>query len=91
MWEEAKERFPVGARVRGTVTEHCPFGVFVDLGDPVAQGLVEITNFLDEGRMTPDRYPPVGASIEAVVLGHADSRRKQIWLSVRPSQLRKPR
>jgi ribosomal protein S1 len=88
MWDEAKQRFPAGSRVRGTVTAHRPFGVFVDLGDPEALGLVQITEFLDEGRMTPEEYPPLGASIEAVVLGHTDGRRKQVWLGVRPSQLR---
>jgi len=87
MWEEAKQRFPVGRRVHGVVIQHCPFGVFVDLGNAVAKGLVQITEFLDEGRMTADRYPPVGAEIEAVVLGHTDERRKRVWLSVKPRQL----
>jgi ribosomal protein S1 len=87
MWEEAKHRFPVGKRVRGTVTRHCPFGIFVDLGDPVAVGLVEIPSFPDAGRMTAEQYPPVGAEITAVVIGHTEERRKQIWLSMRPSDL----
>jgi ribosomal protein S1 len=87
MWEEAKKRFPVGQRVHGTVTRHCPFGIFVDLGDPVAVGLVEIVNFLDAGRMTAEQYPPVGATITAVAIGHTDERRKQVWLSMRPSDL----
>jgi ribosomal protein S1 len=88
MWEEAKRRFPVGRRVRGTVTAHHPFGIFVDLGDPTALGLVQITDFRDEGRMTLEQYPPLGASIEAVVLGHTDDHRRQVWLRVKPSQLR---
>lgn len=88
MWEEAKRRFPVGRRVHGIVAAHHPFGIFVDLGDPVALGLVQITDFLDEGRMTPGQYPCLGVSIEAVVLGHTDERRMQVWLGVKPSQLR---
>jgi ribosomal protein S1 len=88
MWDEAKRRFPIGRRVRGTVTAHQPFGVFVDLGDPEALGLVQITEFRDQGRMTPEQYPPLGASIEAIVLGHTDERRKQVWLGVKPRQLR---
>jgi ribosomal protein S1 len=91
MWDEAKKRFPAGVRVHGIVRQRHPFGIFVDLGDPAAKGLVQITEFLDEGRMTPERFPPVGASIEAVVLGHTDSRRKQVWLCMRPSQPGKPR
>jgi hypothetical protein len=44
---------------------------------------------LDKERMTPAQYPPVGASIDAVVLGHTDERRKQVRLGMRPSQLSK--
>jgi len=87
MWEETKLRFPIGRLVRGIVTAHRPFGIFVDLGDPNATGLVQITDFVDSGRMTPEQYPRLGESIEAVVLGHND-RSKQIWLGVKPSQLR---
>jgi ribosomal protein S1 len=88
MWDEAKRRFPPGARVSGIVTQHFPFGVFVDLGDPVAIGLIQITDFVDEGRMTQDQFPPIGSKIEAVVLGHTDDRRKQVWLSAKPSLLK---
>jgi hypothetical protein len=87
-WDEAKRRFPVGSRVQGTVVDHRPFGIFVDVGDPVALGLVSITDFCDEGRMTVEQYPPIGSSIEAVVLGHTNDGRKQIWLGLKPSQLR---
>jgi ribosomal protein S1 len=90
MWEEVKKRFPIGARTRGVVVQHCPFGIFVDLGDPDVKGLVQITDFLDEGRMTSEQYPPIGAVIDAVVLGHTDERRKQVWLGMRPSQLNRP-
>lgn len=89
MWEEAKRRFPVGQRVHGTVTRHFPFGIFVDLGDLVAVGLVEIVNFLDAGRMAAEQYPPVGATVTAVVIGHTEERRKQVRLSMRPSDLEK--
>jgi ribosomal protein S1 len=87
-WEEAQQRFPTGMLVTGTVSQHHPFGIFVDLGDPVALGLVQITEFRDHGRMTPDLYPPIGETIRAVVLGHTDDRRRQVWLGMRPSQLK---
>ena len=89
MWEEAKARFPVGTKVSGVVTQHRPFGIFVDLGDPVALGLVQITEFLDSGRMTSEQYPPVGTTIEAVVLGHTEEERKQVWLCMKPSRVGK--
>ena len=88
MWDESKKRFPVGGRVRGTVTEHQPFGIFVDIDDPNVTGLVQITDFLDEGTMTPERYPAIGTSIDAIVLGHKERPSNQIWLGVKPSQLR---
>ena len=87
MWESAKQRFPVGLVVEGTVSAHHPFGIFVDLGDPVATGLVQITDFVDSGAMTLDRYPAIGSSVKAVVLGHTEEVRKQVWLGMRPSQL----
>lgn len=87
MWEDAKLRFPVGKRVSGTVTLHCPFGIFIDLGDPVATGLVQIVDFLDAGRMTSEQYPPVGSTVMAVVIGHTEERRSQVWLSTKPSLL----
>ena len=88
-WEEAKQRFPVGRFVRGRVAAHHPFGILVDLDDPVALGLVQITDFLDAGRMTPEQYPVVGSEVTAVVLGHTDPGRKQVWLSLRPSVLQR--
>jgi ribosomal protein S1 len=89
MWEAAKQRFAAGRVVRGTVTAHRPFGIFVDLGDPVATGLVQITEFLDSGRMTPEQYPAIGETVTAVVLGHTDEGRKQVWLCLRPSILQR--
>jgi ribosomal protein S1 len=88
MWDDAKKQFPIGRRVRGVVAQHQPFGVFIDIGDAVTTGLVQISDFLDSGRMTPEQYPPVGSWIDAVVLGHTDEGRKQIWLGAKPSQLR---
>jgi len=88
MWDDAKLRFPVGAVVTGTVTMHQPYGVFVDLGDPDCYGLVERPEFLDAGRMTEDQYPPVGSTVRAVVLNHTDHDHR-VWLTVRPSHLRK--
>lgn len=85
-WQQIKAQFPVGARVRGTVTHHFPFGFFVDLGG--ARGLVQIVDFMDDVRVTVDLYPPVGSEIETVVLGHTDDLRRQVVLSTRPSRLR---
>ena len=87
MWEAAKLRFPAGRVVSGTVLSHHPFGIFVDLGDPVTRGLVHIPEFLDDGRMTMEQYPAVGVTVTAVVLGHSDAGDKEVWLSMKPSLL----
>ena len=84
-WDELKENLTVGEVVTGTVRQHWPFGVLVDLGHGF-DGLIQVTDFKDEGVMTPDEYPAVGAEVRAVVRGFKDHG-QQIWLSVRPSDL----
>jgi small subunit ribosomal protein S1 len=84
-WDELKDTLKIGELVAGTVLRHEPFGVFVDVGYGY-DGLIQITDFKDEGVMTPDEYPAIGKKIQAVVLGFKD-RGRQIWLGVKPSQL----
>lgn len=86
--EETQRRFPVGSIIIGIVREHAPFGVFVDLNDPVAFGLIEIPEFRDEGRMTPEQYPPVGSTVRALVMAHTvQGERHRVWLTMRPSRM----
>ena len=85
-WEEIKRSLPVGTLVTGNVTRHAPFGIFVKIIDVAFDGLVQITDFKDEGRMTVDEYPPPGSELTAVVLGFKETG-KQIWLGVKPSQI----
>ena len=68
-WENLKKTIPAGAKVRGKVTHHFPFGIFVSIEDVPFVGLVEIPKFKDSGRMTPEEYPPIGSVIDAIVLG----------------------
>ena len=60
--------------------------MFTTISDVPLDGLIEINQFNDVGRMTPANYPAIGSEIEAVVLGFADTN-KQIHLGVKPSQL----
>ncbi|MFM6026683.1 MAG: RNA-binding protein, partial [Dolichospermum sp.] len=62
---------------------------FVSLDDEVVKGLVQITDFVDSGDMTPEMYPDIGSPIGAVVVGYTEDERHQIWLSVKPSVLQK--
>ncbi len=85
-WDELKRSLRVGSRVAGFVTRHEPFGVFVEIPGIPFEGLVQITGFKDEGRMTVDEFPPFGSPLAAVVLGFKETG-QQIWLGVKPSQL----
>ncbi len=88
-WNQVKSKYQLGKLIYGTVEAHKPFGVFVDLGDSQVKGIIQIPDFLDTGRMTPDMYPEIGSSVGAVVLGYTEDDRHQVWLSVKPSVLQK--
>ena len=88
-WSQFKSKYPLGQLIYGKVEHHAPFGIFVDLDDDIVRGIVQITDFVDTGEMTPEMYPDIGSSIGAVVIGYTEDNRNQIWLSVKPSVLQK--
>ncbi len=55
--------------IHGTVEYHAPFGIYVSLDDGAVRGLVQITDFVDSGDMSPEMYPDIGSPIGAVVVG----------------------
>jgi ribosomal protein S1 len=89
LWNEIKSKYRLGELIHGTVEHHAPFGIFVSLDDETVRGLVQITDFVDSGDMTPEMYPDIGSPIGAVVVGYTEDDRNQIWLSVKPSVLQK--
>jgi ribosomal protein S1 len=88
-WSEIKSKYPLGKLIHGTVQHHAPFGIFVNLNDKAVRGIVQITDFVDSGDMTPEMYPDIGSPIGGVVVGYTEDDRHQIWLSVKPSVLQK--
>jgi ribosomal protein S1 len=88
-WNQVKSKYHLGELVYGKVEHHAPFGILVDLGDDRVRGIVQITDFVDSGDMTPEMYPDIGSPIGAIVLGYTEDDRNQIWLSVKPSVLQK--
>lgn len=86
-WEDVKVRYPLGKFVQGKVERHTPFGVFVDISELSAKGLIKIPDFLDEGSMSEDRYPEVGTTIGAVVVGYNDKNCSEVYLNAKPSVL----
>ncbi|MDJ1177004.1 S1 RNA-binding domain-containing protein [Roseofilum capinflatum] len=88
-WNQVKSKYPLGELIHGKVEHHSPFGIFVTLDDEMVRGLVQITDFVDTGEMTPEMYPDIGSPIGAVVIGYTEDDRNQVWLSVKPSVLQK--
>jgi ribosomal protein S1 len=88
-WNEVKSKYRLGELVHGTVEHHMPFGIFVSLDDETVRGLVQITDFVDSGDMSPEMYPDIGSPIGAVVVGYTEDDRNQVWLSVKPSVLQR--
>jgi ribosomal protein S1 len=85
-WDDLKKRLPIGSRVSCKVVLHRPYGVHTKIDGIDFEGLIQITDCKDKGRMTPEEYPPLDSEIEAVVLGFKDSG-MQVWLGIKPSQL----
>lgn len=88
-WDQVKSRYRLGELIHGKVEHHAPFGIFVDIGDENVRGIVQITDFVDTGDMTPEMYPDIGSPIGAVVIGYTEDERNQVWLSVKPSVLQR--
>jgi ribosomal protein S1 len=88
-WNQVKSKYRLGELIHGKVEHHAPFGIFVDVGDDAVHGIVQITDFVDRGGMTPEMYPDIGSPIGAVVVGYTEDDRNQVWLSVKPSVLQK--
>lgn len=88
-WEQIKSRYKLGQFVQGKVEFYTPFGVFVEIDEPVAKGLIKIPDFLDEGTMSEEMYPEVGTAIGAVVVGYNESNCREIYLNAKPSVLHK--
>ena len=80
-WADAAETFPVGSRVKGTVSRIQPFGAFVELA-PGVDGLVHISELGAERRVNhPSEVLNIGDLVEATVLG-VDLERRRISLSL---------
>jgi hypothetical protein len=69
-------------RVRGTVTRHEPYGFHLDFGED-REGVVVLTMIAQDPSESNPPFPPVGAVIEAVLLGYTGIGREP-RLSVRP-------
>jgi small subunit ribosomal protein S1 len=80
-WAHMIDRYPVGTRIHGKVTNVTEFGVFVEIEDGV-EGMVHVSQLSRERTENPrDHFSP-GTQIEAEVL-QVDAKDRRIALSVR--------
>ena len=81
-WDKIEERFPVGAKVRGKVTNLVPYGAFVEIEEGV-EGLIHVSELSWTKRITrPSDVLTQGQEVEAVVLG-VNKEEQKISLGVR--------
>jgi small subunit ribosomal protein S1 len=68
-WDKIEERFPIGKRVRGKITNLVPYGAFVELEEGV-EGLIHVSELSWTKRIVrPADVLNVGQEVEAAVLG----------------------
>ncbi len=80
-WDTIVQRYPVGSKVKGTITSIADFGVFVQLEEGI-EGLVHNSQLnIDKGQNTGEVYK-VGAAIDADVI-NVDRDERRISLSLR--------
>lgn len=81
-WDKIEERFPIGTRVKGKITNLVPYGAFVEIEEGV-EGLIHVSELSWTKRITrPSDVLTIGQEIEAVVLG-VNKDEQKISLGVR--------
>jgi small subunit ribosomal protein S1 len=80
-WEEISNRYRIGERVKGKVTNITDFGVFMELEDGI-EGLIHVSELSKEKVENPSDIVKAGETISAVVI-NVDPKERKIGLSVR--------
>jgi len=80
-WQDAAQRYPVGAKVKGRVISVTDYGAFVELEQGI-EGLVHVSEMTWSKRMKhPSKIVNVGDQVETVVLNvNPDERRISLGL-----------
>lgn len=86
-WADARERYPEGTLVEGTVDRIAPFGVFVEL-EPGLEALIPASESdVPKGKSLAETFLP-GTRVAAVVLS-VDSSQRRLSLSVKKAKEKK--
>ena len=84
-WEEVERKYPVGARVKGTVVNVMSYGAFVKLEEGI-EGLVHISEMSWTKRINhPSDLVQIDDEIEVVVLG-INKDKQEISLGIKQTQ-----
>ncbi len=84
-WEDVEEKYPVGARIRGTVVNVMSYGAFVKLEEGI-EGLVHISEMSWTKRIShPGDMVQIDEEIEVVVLG-INKEKQEISLGMKQTQ-----
>ena len=85
-WEDVEERYPIGARVKGTVVNVMNYGAFVRLEEGV-EGLVHISEMSWTRRLAhPSEMLNVGDEIEVIVL-NVNKDKQEISLGLKQTEV----
>ncbi|OGW80827.1 MAG: 30S ribosomal protein S1 [Omnitrophica bacterium RIFCSPLOWO2_12_FULL_44_17] len=81
-WEHADEKYSIGTKITGRVTNILPYGAFVEL-EPGIEGLIHISELSWTKRVThPSEVLKVGDQVEAVILS-VDKDAKKISMGLK--------
>jgi small subunit ribosomal protein S1 len=85
-WEDVEHRYPVEARVRGTVVNVMSYGVFVRLEEGI-EGLVHISEMSWTKRLAhPSEMLNIGDEVEVVVL-NVNRQKREISLGLKQTEI----
>ena len=85
-WENVENRYPIGARVKGTVVNIMSYGVFVRLEEGI-EGLVHISEMSWTKRLShPSEILSLGDEIEVVVLS-VNKEKREISLGLKQTEI----
>jgi len=80
-WSTARDRFPIGATVRGIARRLEPFGAFVEL-EPGLEGLVHVSRMVVDRRIShPRQVVSIDEEVEVTIL-EVDPAKRRIGLSM---------
>ena len=81
-WDRIEERFPIGQKVKGKITNLMPYGAFVQIEEGI-EGLIHVSELSWTKRISrPSDVLTLGQEVEAVVLG-VNKEDQKISLGVR--------